>query len=224
MSVRIAVIEDDKALREGLRVAFGLEGYEVLEAGNVKEGWKILEDERCDLAVLDCGLPDGNGFDLLRRLRKVSDLPVLMLTARNSEMDEVTSLELGVDDFMGKPFSLAVLQARVRKLLKRQERERILSSGGISVNLGSGEVWKKGEKLLLSSTEQRLLVMFLEHKGQILSKDQILGRVCDGAGKYVDENTLSVAVRRLRIKIEDNPGKPERIRTVHGMGYVWREK
>nr|WP_296263690.1 response regulator transcription factor [uncultured Merdimonas sp.] len=224
MSVRIAVIEDDKALREGLRVAFGLEGYEVLEAGNVKEGWKILEDERCDLAVLDCGLPDGNGFDLLRRLRKVSDLPVLMLTARNSEMDEVTSLELGVDDFMGKPFSLAVLQARVRKLLKRQERERILSSGGISVNLGSGEVWKKGEKLLLSSTEQRLLVMFLEHKGQILSKDQILGRVWDGAGKYVDENTLSVAVRRLRIKIEDNPGKPERIRTVHGMGYVWREK
>ena len=224
MSVRIAVIEDDKALREGLRVAFGLEGYEVLEAGNVKEGWKILEDERCDLAVLDCGLPDGNGFDLLRRLRKVSDLPVLMLTARNSEMDEVTSLELGVDDFMGKPFSLAVLQARVRKLLKRQERERILSSGGISVNLGSGEVWKKGEKLLLSSTEQRLLVMFLEHKGQILSKEQILGRIWDGAGKYVDENTLSVAVRRLRIKIEDNPGKPERIRTVHGMGYVWREK
>ena len=224
MSVRIAVIEDDKALREGLRVAFGLEGYEVLEAGNVKEGWKILEDERCDLAVLDCGLPDGNGFDLLRRLRKVSDLPVLMLTARNSEMDEVTSLELGVDDFMGKPFSLAVLQARVRKLVKREERERILSSGGISVNLGSGEVWKKGEKLLLSSTEQRLLVMFLEHKGQILSKDQILGRVWDGAGKYVDENTLSVAVRRLRIKIEDNPGKPERIRTVHGMGYVWREK
>ncbi len=224
MSVKIAVIEDDKALREGLRVAFGMEGYEVLEAGNVKEGWKILEEKHCDLAVLDCGLPDGNGFDLLRRLRKVSDLPVLMLTARNSEMDEVTSLELGVDDFMGKPFSLAVLQARVRKLLKRQEKERILSSVGISVNLGSGEVWKKGEKLLLSSTEQRLLVMFLEHKGQILSKEQILGRIWDGAGKYVDENTLSVAVRRLRIKIEDNPGKPERIRTIHGMGYVWREK
>ena len=125
---------------------------------------------------------------------------------------------------MGKPFSLAVLQARVRKLLKKQEGTRLLSSGGISVDLGSGEVLKKGEKLLLSTTEQRILVMFLEHKGQILTKEQILGRIWDGNENYVDENTLAVAIRRLRVKIEDDPGAPERIKTVHGMGYVWREK
>ncbi len=223
MTVKIGIIEDDEALREGLKLTFELEGFEVASAGNVKEGWKLLEEEGCGLVILDCNLPDGSGFDLVRRLREISDLPVLMLTARDSEMDEVKGLELGVDDFMSKPFSLAVLQARVRKILKKQEAPRRLSSGGITVDLGSGEVLRMGEKVALSTTEQRLLVLFMEHKGQILAKDQILSRIWDESGNYVDENTLAVSIRRLRVKIEEDPGKPRRIKTVHGMGYVWQE-
>ena len=139
MGVKIGIIEDDTALREGLKLAFELEGYETALARTFQEGQKLLEQGGLNLAILDCNLPDGNGFDLVKRLRKISDLPVLMLTARTSEVDEVQGLELGVDDFMRKPFSLAVLQARVRKLLKKQEEPRLLSSGGITLDLRSGE-------------------------------------------------------------------------------------
>ena len=137
-------------------------------------------------------------------------------------MDEVKGLELGVDDFMRKTFSLAVMQARVRKILRRQEEPALLSSGDIMVDLGKGEVRKQGELLALSGTEQRLLLCFLEHPGQLLTKEQLLERIWDCEGSYVDENTLAVAIRRLRVKIEEDPGEPRRIRTVHGQGYLWQ--
>ena len=216
MTPKIGIIEDDSALREGLALAFELEGYETAAAGTMTEGRRLLEAGGLALLVLDCNLPDGSGFDLVRQLRASSRLPVLMLTARDSEMDEVKGLELGVDDFMRKPFSLAVLQARVRKILRRQEEPALLSSGDIMVDLG------KGELLALSGTEQRLLLCFLEHPGQLLTKEQLLERIWDCEGSYVDENTLAVAIRRLRVKIEEDPGEPRRIRTVHGQGYLWQ--
>ena len=222
MTPKIGIIEDDSALREGLALAFELEGYETAVAGTLAEGWRLLEAGGLALLILDCNLPDGSGFDLVRRLRASSRLPVLMLTARDSEMDEVKGLELGVDDFMRKPFSLAVLQARVRKILRRQEEPALLSSGDITVDLGKGEVRKQGELLALSGTEQRLLLCFLEHPGQLLTKGQLLERIWDSEGCYVDENTLAVAIRRLRVKIEEDPGEPRRIRTVHGQGYLWQ--
>ena len=143
MTPKIGIIEDDSALREGLALAFELEGYETAAAGTMAEGRRLLEAGGLALLILDCNLPDGSGFDLVRRLRASSRLPVLMLTARDSEMDEVKGLELGVDDFMRKPFSLAVLQARVRKILRRQEEPALLSSGDITVDLGKGEVRKQ---------------------------------------------------------------------------------
>ena len=222
MTPKIGIIEDDSALREGLALAFELEGYETAAAGTMAEGWRLLEAGGLALLILDCNLPDGSGFDLVRKLRASSRLPVLMLTARDSEMDEVKGLELGVDDFMRKPFSLAVLQARVRKILRRQEEPALLSSGDIMVDLGKGEVRKQGELLALSGTEQRLLLCFLEHPGQLLTKEQLLERIWDCEGSYVDENTLAVAIRRLRVKIEEDPGEPRRIRTVHGQGYLWQ--
>ncbi len=222
MAPKIGIIEDDSALREGLALAFELEGYETAAAGTMAEGWRLLEAGGLALLILDCNLPDGSGFDLVRQLRASSRLPVLMLTARDSEMDEVKGLELGVDDFMRKPFSLAVLQARVRKILRRQEEPALLSSGDIMVDLGKGEVRKQGELLALSGTEQRLLLCFLEHPGQLLTKEQLLERIWDCEGSYVDENTLAVAIRRLRVKIEEDPGEPRRIRTVHGQGYLWQ--
>lgn len=222
MTPKIGIIEDDSALREGLALAFELEGYETAAAGTMAEGRRLLEAGGLALLILDCNLPDGSGFDLVRQLRASSRLPVLMLTARDSEMDEVKGLELGVDDFMRKPFSLAVLQARVRKILRRQEEPAFLSSGDIMVDLGKGEVRKQGELLALSGTEQRLLLCFLEHPGQLLTKEQLLERIWDCEGSYVDENTLAVAIRRLRVKIEEDPGEPRRIRTVHGQGYLWQ--
>ena len=222
MTPKIGIIEDDSALREGLALAFELEGYKTVVAGTMTEGRRLLEAGGLALLILDCNLPDGSGFDLVRQLRASSRLPVLMLTARDSEMDEVKGLELGVDDFMRKPFSLAVLQARVRKILRRQEEPALLSSGDIMVDLGKGEVRKQGELLALSGTEQRLLLCFLEHPGQLLTKEQLLERIWDCEGSYVDENTLAVAIRRLRVKIEEDPGEPRRIRTVHGQGYLWQ--
>lgn len=222
MTPKIGIIEDDSALREGLALAFELEGYETAAAGTMAEGRRLLEAGGLALLILDCNLPDGSGFDLVRQLRASSRLPVLMLTARDSEMDEVKGLELGVDDFMRKPFSLAVLQARVRKILRRQEEPALLSSGDITVDLGKGEVRKQGELLALSGTEQRLLLCFLEHPGQLLTKGKLLERIWDCEGSYVDENTLAVAIRRLRVKIEEDPGEPRRIRTVHGQGYLWQ--
>ena len=224
MSVKIGIIEDDAALREGLVMAFELEGYETVSAGSFREGQTLLETGGLDAVILDCNLPGGSGFDLVRMLRGTSDLPVLMLTARSSELDEVKGLELGVDDFMSKPFSLAVLQARVRKMLKKREEPLVLSSGDITVDLRKGEARRGKEKLLLSGTEQKLLSCFLAHPGQILTKEQLLGHIWDTDGNYVDENTLAVAIRRLRVKVEEDPGNPERIRTVHGRGYRWQEK
>lgn len=224
MAVRIAIIEDDEALRDGLRLAFELDGWEVACAGTMREGNRLLREGDCDLAILDCNLPDGSGFDMIKRLRESSRPPVLMLTARNSEIDELRGLELGVDDFMKKPFSLAVLKARARKMLKKESQPSLLSSGDVTVDLKTGEVFRDGKRISLSSTELRLLVFLMEHEGRILSKEQILDSIWDADRNYVDENTLAVAIRRLRLKIETDPSNPKHIRTIHGMGYIWQEQ
>ncbi|MFQ7157465.1 MAG: response regulator transcription factor [Merdimonas faecis] len=224
MAVRIAIIEDDEALRDGLRLAFELDGWEVASAGTMREGNRLLMEGNCDLAILDCNLPDGSGFDMIKKLREFSRLPVLMLTARNSEIDEIRGLELGVDDFMKKPFSLAVLKARARKMLKKESQPSLLSSGDVTVDLKTGEVLRDSERVSLSNTELRLLVFLLEHAGRILSKEQILDSIWDADRNFVDENTLAVAIRRLRLKIETDPSNPKHIRTIHGMGYIWQEQ
>lgn len=224
MAVRIAIIEDDEALRDGLRLAFELDGWEVASAGTMREGNRLLMEGNCDLAILDCNLPDGSGFDMIKKLREFSRLPVLMLTARNSEIDEIRGLELGVDDFMKKPFSLAVLKARARKMLKKESQPSLLSSGDVTVDLKTGEVPRDSERVSLSNTELRLLVFLLEHAGRILSKEQILDSIWDADRNFVDENTLAVAIRRLRLKIETDPSNPKHIRTIHGMGYIWQEQ
>lgn len=224
MAVRIAIIEDDEALRDGLRLAFELDGWEVASAGTMREGNRLLMEGNCDLAILDCNLPDGSGFDMIKKLREFSRLPVLMLTARNSEIDEIRGLELGVDDFMKKPFSLAVLKARARKMLKKESQPSLLSSGDVTVDFKTGEVLRDSERVSLSNTELRLLVFLLEHAGRILSKEQILDSIWDADRNFVDENTLAVAIRRLRLKIETDPSNPKHIRTIHGMGYIWQEQ
>lgn len=220
---RILIIEDDTDLREGLSFSLQLEGYETLESGTVKESQQLLDSGRYDLILLDCNLPDGSGFDFCTWIKKEHAIPVLMLTARDTEMDEVKALELGVDDFMSKPFSLAVLKARMKKLLSRDAAQKQLTSNGIMVDRDTGKVYKHGEEIICSRIEYQMLVYFMENADRVLSRDQILSHVWDRQGRFVEENTVPVNIRRLRAKIEEDPGQPKRIKTVHGMGYIWKD-
>ena len=220
---KILIIEDDEDLREGLAFSLQMDGYEIRCAGTKREGLDRIRGESFDLVLLDCNLPDGSGFDLCTQIGAGETIPVFMLTARNTEMDEVKALELGVADFMSKPFSLAVLKARIRKILNSSAPDMRLVSGGITVDRDGCRVYRKDEEVMLSRVEYQLLLYLMENRNRVLSKEQILEHVWDSQGKFVDENTLSVNIRRLRAKIEEDPGHPARIRTVHGIGYVWKE-
>lgn len=218
---RILLIEDDEDLQEGLKFALETEGYLMDAAGSKAEGEMLLGQGTYDLIVLDCNLPDGNGFEICRELRKSSNIPILMLTARDTEMDEVMALQSGVDDYMRKPFSLAVLKLRIDRLMKKFQPEEKLRVGGLMLDKGSCKVYKDECEIPVSAVEYRLLLYFMENQGQVLSKEQILARVWDQDGKFVDENTLSVNIRRLRVKIEEDSANPQYIRTVHGLGYMF---
>ncbi len=224
MMSRILIIEDDMDLREGLAYFLEKDGYEVLTAGTKRAGMEIIRKALCDLILLDCNLPDGSGFDLCTEAKECGDAPILMLTARDTEMDEVKALEMGVADYMSKPFSIAVLKARIKKILQGRKPENRLVSGGITLEKDACKVYKNGEEIRCSKVEYQLLMYFMENRGRVLSKEQILAHVWDSQGKFVDENTLSVNIRRLRGKIEDDPKHPALIRTVHGIGYVWRKE
>lgn len=222
---RILIIEDDADLQEGLAFTLASEGYAVVTAGCIKEAQRCLCEGQIDGLLLDCNLPDGNGFELLSQIRKSSRIPILMLTARDTELDEVRALELGVDDYMSKPFSAAVLKARLKKLMNGNEDSMaVICSGGIRLDKSACRVYQDGEELDLSKVEYKLLLYFLEHKNQVLSKEQILARIWDSEGKFVDDNTVSVNIRRLRKKIEADPAVPLLIHTVHGLGYMWKER
>ncbi len=221
---KLLIVEDDLDLQEGLAFSMKNEGYQILCAQGKAEGLQMMERERCDCVLLDCNLPDGSGFDFCMEAKKRHETPILMLTARDTEIDEVKALELGMDDFMTKPFSLAVLKLRIRKLMQRgSEESQLISSGGIAVDKNSCKVFKGETEIPCSKIEYQLLLYFLENRNRVLSKEQVLASVWDSQGKYVDENTVSVNIKRLRGKIEDDPKTPRRIKTVYGMGYIWRE-
>lgn len=221
---RILIIGDDMGLQEGLTYFLEKEGYDILTAETKKTGMEIIRKGLCDLILLDCNLPAGSGFDICAEAQGYGDIPILMLTARDTEMDEVKALEAGTADYMSKPFSIVVLKARIRKILQSRKQENRLVSGGIMMEKDSCKVYKNGEEIRCSKVEYQILVYFMENRGQVLTKEQILEHVWDSQGKFVDENTLSVNIRRLRTRIEDDPKHPVLIRTVHGIGYIWRNE
>ena len=221
---KILMIEDDTDLQEGLSFSLRLDRYETACASTCREGLSFLNTGHFDLILLDCNLPDGNGFDLCSQIRTFSQIPILMLTARETEMDEVKALELAVDDYIRKPFSLAVLKARIKKLLQHAESPRLLVSNGITIDKGTCTVTRGTAEIIFSQTEYRLLLYLVENKNRVLSKDQILEHIWDSGGKFVDDNTVSVNIRRLRTKIEEDASNPRFLRTVYGLGYLWKEE
>lgn len=221
----ILIIEDDNALRMGIALALKGEGREVSTCARLTEGDTVLREQTPDLILLDINLPDGSGLDFCRKLREHSNVPVIFLTANDTELDEVMGLEAGGDDYITKPFSLAVLRARVDAALRRKDRtqEAVLTFGDLQLDFHAFHFTKNGVELSLSKTEQRLLHLLVENRGRTLTRDQLLDRVWDG-GEFVDENALSVAIRRLRSKVEENPKHPKYIQTVYGIGYTWAVK
>lgn len=220
---KLLIIEDDIDLREGLHFSFKGDGYEVLDVGTRREGQQEIKKGSYDLVLLDCNLPDGTGFDLCREVRKFSNIPIIMLTARDTEMDEIKALELGVNDFLSKPFSLGVLKARMKRILNEKAETAYLCSGNIVIDKSTCKVYKDEEEVALSKLEYRLLMYFIENKNHVLSKEQILSQIWDSDGKYVDNNTVSVNISRLRMKIEEDASNPKFIKTIHGVGYIWKE-
>ena len=221
---RIFLLEDDEALGRGITMA--LEGPEraVFRAGTLAEAEEILARGRFSLLILDVNLPDGSGLELLKQLRQRGDsVPVILLTANDLEVDIVSGLELGADDYITKPFSLAVLRARVNTQLRRGgtvQPER-LELGGFVFDFGRMSFTKEGVPVELSKREQQLLRLLVENRGQTLTRAALVDRIWTDGAEYVDENALSVTVKRLRDKLEDTPSRPRYIKTVYGLGYTW---
>lgn len=221
----IFFVEDDLSLINGLTFALKKQGYEVTVARTRLEAETLWEDGKYDLVILDVSLPDGSGFDICKKIRQTSKVPVMFLTAVDEETDIIMGLDIGADDYITKPFKLAVFLSRIHALLRRSdnfsEAGTELSSNGITLMLLKGEGYKNGEALELTSSEYKLLCLFMENPDVVLSPEQILGRLWDCDENYIDNKTLTVYIRRLRMKIEDNPGEPRKIVTVRGMGYKW---
>lgn len=218
-------MEDDLSLINGLTFAFKKQGFELDVCKTLKEADTSWTDGRYELLVLDVSLPDGSGFDFCEKVRKTSKVPIIFLTASDEEVNIIMGLDIGGDDYITKPFKLGVLMSRVNALLRRAKdfgaSDTELNSNGIRVLLLQGQVYKNGELLDLTTAEYKLLCLFMQNPGRVLSKEQILDRLWDCEGNYIDSNTLTVYMRRLRIKVEDNPGEPQMLLTVRRMGYKW---
>ena len=217
---KLLLVEDDRAIVENLSAVLKGEGFQIQSAPGQKAALKLLEQENFDLLLLDVSLKDGNGFSVCSAVKAVSDLPVIFLTASGDEFSVVTGLELGAEDYISKPFRPRELVSRIRSVLRRcGKTQAVLEIGELRVDTVRALVTKGGQECFLSALEYRLLLFFLNHKGQVLSRNQLLEEIWDAAGEFVNDNTLTVYIKRLREKIETDPQNPEIIRTVRGLGY-----
>lgn len=221
----ILVVEDDRLLGEGIGFALSKAGFGVKQAASLEEAACALEGT-VDLVLLDINLPDGDGRTLLTRIRQYSDLPVIFLTAQDGEREMMAGFDAGCDDYVTKPFSLPVLVKKIQALLKRTNGPmgQLLLLGDLTYDAQGRVFYKMGEEVRLTATELRLAEYFLAHRGQVLTREQLVERVWDTYENFVDENTLNVYIRRLREKLERDPKNPELIKTVFGIGYKWQER
>ncbi len=226
MAKRILVIDDEPVILESVGYNLKQEGYEVIAANNGETGLQLAKTEPVDLIVLDLMLPGINGMEICRTIRQNSEVPIIMLTAKEGEIDKVLGLELGADDYITKPFSMRELIARIRTVLKRANHSnggrnapsKVIEIDDLRIDLPGHEVSVKGQAVNLSSKEFELLKIFINHPGQVLSREQLLTLIW-GNDFYGDDRTVDVHIRWLREKLEDNPSEPKYIITVRGAGY-----
>lgn len=223
--MRIFVLEDDEAIGIGLSYTLESEKYEVTLVKTVSEAKKTVENGEFDLYILDLTLPDGNGYEVCSLIKSKGDLPVIFLTAYDDEINVVTGFELGADDYISKPFRVRELLARVKSVLRRYSKDNadgIIKIGELSVNTAEARVLLRGEEVILTAMEYRLLLSFVNNRGTVLTRRKLLEEIWDVDGDFVNDNTLTVYIKRLRDKIENDPNDPQYIKTVRGMGYLMK--
>lgn len=219
----IFLLEDDEAIGIGLTYSLENEGYNVTLAKSVKEAEKIIDEKKFSLYILDLTLPDGSGYDVCKKIKAKGDLPVIFLTAYDDEVNVIMGFELGADDYISKPFRVKELMLRIKSVMCRYSNETsdgIIKINNLKINTNEAKVYKNNEEIILTAMEYRLLLILLSNRGKVLSRTALLENIWDVAGDFVEDNTLTVYIKRLRDKIEEDPAKPEFIKTVRGLGYV----
>ena len=221
----ILLVEDDLGLIDGLEFSLHKSGFHTEIARTVLEAFSMLSERKFDLLILDLTLPDGSGFEICKKVRLTSSVPIIFLTASDEEVNIVMGLDLGGDDYIIKPFKLNELISRINALLRRAglsgATRNELKSNGITIRLDQSRTLKNDEEIELTTAEYRLLCLLMQNPNTVLQREVILDRLWDGSGNFVDDNTLSVYVRRLRSKVESDPENPAYLLTVRGVGYKW---
>lgn len=221
--MNLFLLEDDYAIATGLCYSLENEGYSVTHASGVKQAIDIINKEKFSLYILDLTLPDGSGYDVCKEIKKQGDLPVIFLTAYDDEVNVVMGFEFGADDYISKPFRLKELLVRIKSVLRRYNNETadgVIKFKDLTVNTNEAKVYKDSNEIILTAMEYRLLLILLNNRGKVLSRTQLLENIWDVDGDFVEDNTLTVYIKRLRDKIEEEPNRPLIIKTVRGLGYM----
>lgn len=222
--MHILIVEDDRTIASGLQYSLEQEQFRTTLCQNAADATLMIEQQlhTIDLCLFDLSLPDGSGYDLCRLVKQQQDIPVIFLTAFDDEVNVVMGLDMGADDYITKPFRVRELVSRIHSVLRRYNknvRSPLLTIGPVEINTQDAKVKKNGDEILLTALEYRLLLIFGRHKGQVLSRTQLLDQIWDVGGEFVNDNTLTVYIKRLREKLEDDPQQPMLITTVRGIGY-----
>lgn len=218
------IVEDDKMLNQGISFNFQMDGFNVISVLTLKEAEEKISNEEIDIVLLDVNLPDGNGFEFCKRIREKYINPIIFLTACDMELDIITGLRLGADDYITKPFSINILRERVLAVLRRHGKNNkasnIFKSGKFTFDFDNMTIKKNDEVLILAPTEYKILKKLVAARGEVLTRQSILEAIWEN-DEYIEEHALTVNINRLRSKIEDNPSKPKYIKTIYGIGYTW---
>ena len=221
--MKIFILEDENAIAVGLTYALENEGYSVTLAKSVLQAYDIIKDNEFALYILDLTLPDGSGYDVCKKIKEKGDLPVIFLTAFDDEVNVVMGFDYGADDYISKPFRVKELLMRIKSVLRRYNKETadgIYKIYDLVINTSEAKVYKNDKEIILTAMEYRLLLILLNNRGKVLSRNQLLENIWDIEGDFVEDNTLTVYIKRLRDKIEEDPANPQYIKTVRGLGYV----
>lgn len=224
---KILLVEDNDTIVMGLKYLLEKENFEVKAVKNLEETYEIAKKEKFDLYLLDINLPDGNGFSICSKLKEKEDVPIIFLTARDDEKDIVKGLDIGADDYITKPFRNRELISRINNVLRRygksdtNVKENVIKLNDIEINKDSAKVMKDGKEIVFTSLEYKILVMMFSNPNVLITREQILDKIWDIAGNFVNDNTLTVYIKRIREKLDDKEGKI--IKTVRGLGYIIEE-
>lgn len=219
----VFILEDDEAIGIGLTYSLENEGYSVTLVKSVSQAVEIIENGVFALYILDLTLPDGSGYDVCKRIKEKGDLPVIFLTAYDDEINVIMGFDLGADDYITKPFRVKELLVRIKSVLRRYNKESadgIIKVKALTINTNEAKVYKNNQEIILTAMEYRLLLTLINNRGKVLSRNQLLENIWDIDGDFVEDNTLTVYIKRLRDKIEEEPTNAQYIKTVRGLGYV----